>query len=198
MFTRALAVPVMAAALLLAAGCGSNSDDNGSSSGGSGSSATTKSSSSSGGGYRSSSGQSSSGTSMSSGSGGSSSGGETITTAQDSDLGTYLVDEDGKALYLFEKDKRGSGKSTCSGACAQVWPPVTTKGDPQPEKQAKGSELSTLKRKDGSSQVVYNGWPLYYYAPDSKGTTKGEGVDGFGAEWYVLAPAGHKIEKGES
>ena len=43
--------------------------------------------------------------------------------------------------------------------------------------------------------MTYKGHPLYYFFGDKKaGDTTGEGVDGFGAEWYVLAPSGKKIE----
>ena len=121
---------------------------------------------------------------------------ETIKTARDSRLGTYLVDEEGKAVYLFEKDT--GTESTCYNACAQVWPPVVTSGKPEAEGGAKSSKLSTTMRKDGTAQVLYGGHPLYYYAPDKPGTTKGQGLDQFGAEWYVLTPAGDKLEKGES
>src|SRR6185295_15871322 len=39
-------------------------------------------------------------------------------------LGNVLVDGRGRTLYLFEKDKGTA--STCYGACASVWPPLTT------------------------------------------------------------------------
>ena len=121
---------------------------------------------------------------------------ETVKTATVAKLGRYLIDEDGKALYLFEKDT--SPKSTCYGACAQEWPPVTTSGKPVAEAGATGAKLTTSKRTDGTSQVVYDGHPLYYFAPDKAGTTKGQGLDAFGAEWYVLAPSGEKVENGGS
>lgn len=120
---------------------------------------------------------------------------ETIAATKNSELGKkILVDEDGKTLYLFEKDR--GGKSTCSGACAQAWPPVTTEGKPQVGKGASASKLGTTTRNDGSTQVTYNGHPLYYYASDNKpGELKGEGLEQFGAEWYVLSPQGNKVEE---
>jgi hypothetical protein len=43
--------------------------------------------------------------------------------------------------------------------------------------------------------VTYNGHPLYDYAGDQvAGDTNGQGLDQFGAEWYVVSPAGNKIE----
>lgn len=108
-------------------------------------------------------------------------------------LGTYLVDSQGRSLYLFEKDK--TKKSTCSGACATAWPPLLTTGKPKAAGSAKAGLLGTTKRSDGKTQVTYNGHPLYYFVQDKKaGDTKGEGVDGFGAEWYVLSASGKKIE----
>jgi predicted lipoprotein with Yx(FWY)xxD motif len=51
-------------------------------------------------------------------------------------------------------------------------------------------------RSDGKDQVTYNGHPLYFFAEDnSSGDTKGQHVDAFGAEWYVVAPSGAAIEK---
>lgn len=124
--------------------------------------------------------------------------GETVAVAKNSKLNSkILVDEDGKSLYLFEADK--GGNSACSSACAQVWPPVTTKGKPQAGKGISTSKLGTITRSNGSTQVTYNGHPLYYYAPDSRpGDVKGEGLKQFGAEWYVLSPAGQKVEEGGS
>jgi predicted lipoprotein with Yx(FWY)xxD motif len=112
-------------------------------------------------------------------------------------LGTFLVDGKGRTLYLFEKDK--TKKSRCSGSCAVAWPPLTTTGKPQAAGSAKASLLGTSKRSDGTTQVTYNGHPLYRFVQDKKaGDTKGEGVDAFGAEWYVLSPSGKKIEHDHS
>jgi predicted lipoprotein with Yx(FWY)xxD motif len=108
-------------------------------------------------------------------------------------LGTYLVDGKGRTLYLFEKDK--TKKSTCSGQCATAWPPLTTKGKPKAAGTAKASLLGTSKRADGTTQVTYKGHPLYYFVQDTKaGQTKGQNVDAFGAEWYVLSRSGKKID----
>ena len=110
-------------------------------------------------------------------------------------LGTYLVDGRGRTLYLFQKDT--GRKSHCSGACAQEWPPVITRGKPAAESGAKASMLSTSRRRNGSRQVLYNGHPLYRFAPDTAaGQTKGQGVDAFGARWYVVSPSGRAILAG--
>jgi predicted lipoprotein with Yx(FWY)xxD motif len=110
------------------------------------------------------------------------------------DLGRVLVDSQGRTLYLFEADK--NGKSACSGGCATAWPPLTTTGAAVAGTGAAKKLIGTTKRADGSTQATYNGWPLYLYEGDSaNGQTNGEGLDQFGAEWYVLSPSGKKVEK---
>jgi predicted lipoprotein with Yx(FWY)xxD motif len=110
-----------------------------------------------------------------------------------SPLGRIVVDGKGSTLYLFEKDK-GSA-STCYGACASVWPPATSKGKPAAGNGVLASKLGTTTRKDGKVELTYNGHPLYRYAGDAKrGDTKGQGLNQFGADWYVLAPSGNKID----
>ena len=61
-------------------------------------------------------------------------------------------------------------------------------------REPQSSLLSTSKRSDGTTQVTYNGHPLYV-ADKKAGDANGENVDGFGAEWYVLLPSGKKIER---
>ncbi len=105
-------------------------------------------------------------------------------------LGRIIVDGKSHTLYLFEKDKKG--KSACSGACAQNWPPLLTKGAPKAGAGAKAALLGTTRRSDGTTQVTYNKHPLYTFAGDNgkRGSTKGEGLDAFGARWYVVAAKG--------
>ena len=108
------------------------------------------------------------------------------------DLGKTLVDADGRTLYLFEKDS--GGRSACSGACADAWPPLRVNGSPAAGTGVSASMIATIARSDGAAQVTYNGHPLYLYVGDRKaGDTSGQGVDAFGAEWYALTPAGDQI-----
>jgi hypothetical protein len=42
--------------------------------------------------------------------------------------------------------------------------------------------------------VTYNGHPVYYFVGDhNPGQTAGQGLNEFGARWYVLSPAGTAI-----
>ena len=111
--------------------------------------------------------------------------------------GTYLAGPNGRALYLWVADS--GGKSACSGACAQAWPPLLTKGSPTAGSGVTSSDVGTIMRSDGSEQVTYKGHPLYYFIADtSAGTTKGQGNDGFGAKWWLVAPSGTAITSGGS
>jgi predicted lipoprotein with Yx(FWY)xxD motif len=112
-------------------------------------------------------------------------------------LGTILVDAKGRTLYLFEKDTKN--KSKCSGQCAVNWPPALTSGKPKAAGGAVASKLGTTKRADGKTQVTYSGHPLYLFVADKNkpGSTKGQGIDAFGAEWYVVGTNGKKIEHEE-
>lgn len=128
------------------------------------------------------------------GGGGTNTGTQTITVGHSS-LGSLLVDGQGRTLYLFEADKNGS--SACSGSCAQAWPPATSSGTPHAGNGAASSELGTITRQGGQKQVSYHGVPLYYFAGDHKsGDTTGQGLDQFGAKWYVLSPSGNAITTG--
>ena len=108
------------------------------------------------------------------------------------DLGSVLVDSQGRTLYLFAKDQGTT--SACSGACATAWPPLRVSGKPLAGGDVKASLLGTTKRSDGKPQVTYNGHPLYLFQGDKQpGDTSGEGVNAFGAGWFALSSAGDAI-----
>ena len=123
------------------------------------------------------------------GGGGSSSASAVTLKAASSPLGSILVDQDGKTLYLFEADSKN--KSNCSGGCLNLWPPIMANG-----KASAGSGVSAgmIGAATGSSQVTYAGHPLYWFSGDTKaGDTNGEGLDDFGGEWYAISPAGTAV-----
>jgi predicted lipoprotein with Yx(FWY)xxD motif len=118
-----------------------------------------------------------------------------IGTASGKD-GTYLTGAGGRALYLWVADS--GGMSSCSGKCAVAWPPLTTKGKPVAGKGVQASDLGMVKRADGTEQVTYKNHPLYYFIEDkAAGSLKGQGSDAFGADWWLVAPSGAAIHKGD-
>jgi predicted lipoprotein with Yx(FWY)xxD motif len=121
----------------------------------------------------------------------------TVITTHSGSAGSFLTDGSGHAVYLWTKD--GMNKSACTGACAGAWPPVEAKGTLTVSGGAKPSDLGTITRSDGSKQVTYDGHPLYYFAGDSgPGQVSGQGSDGFGAKWWLLAPTGAQITGAET
>jgi predicted lipoprotein with Yx(FWY)xxD motif len=107
-------------------------------------------------------------------------------------LGTILVDSRGRTVYEFASDSANS--STCSGQCLTYWPvvsaPVTVPGTIAGVTGTVGS----FTRTDGGTQLTINGLPLYTYAADTApGMTTGQGSNGSGAKWWVVAPDGSPI-----
>ncbi len=105
-------------------------------------------------------------------------------------LGQILTDAQGMTLYATKNDP--SGQSTCTGNCAQIWPPFVTNGQPEAGAGIESGLLGTVSRPDGSTQVTYNGMPLYLYSGDkAPGDTNGQGIGGV---WYVVSADGTMIE----
>lgn len=114
----------------------------------------------------------------------------TLTTHTGPD-GTYVTDNRGVSLYDFVNDTPTS--STCVGACASTWPPLT--GTAVAGSGVTGSLITTITRPDGTKQVAYNGHPLYYYQGDSgAGQTNGQGQNLNGGLWWLISPAGDEIK----
>ena len=82
--------------------------------------------------------------------------------------------------------------STCTGRCLTAWPPLTVTAGQQPTAgPGVTGHLGSFTRTDGTTQVTYNGWPLYSWPGDAKpGDATGQGVGGFSvATTAVSAPA---------
>jgi predicted lipoprotein with Yx(FWY)xxD motif len=118
-----------------------------------------------------------------------SSGAATVNLGKNDKLGSFLLDDKGMTLYLFTKDTPNT--STCYDKCATAWPPLLTTGAPVAGEGVDASKFGTTTRTDGTVQVTYNGWPLYYYAKDkAPGDVVGQDVGGV---WYVVSVAGDKV-----
>jgi len=116
--------------------------------------------------------------------------GTTVALAENDQLGTFLVDDKGMTLYLFTKDTPNT--SNCYDQCEQAWPVLFTEGAPQAGDGVDEALLGTTTRKDGSIQVTYNGWPLYYFVKDQKpGDVTGQNV---GDVWFVISAKGEMID----
>jgi predicted lipoprotein with Yx(FWY)xxD motif len=118
-----------------------------------------------------------------------------VLTTWQSPLGTVVVTGKGQAVYEFDKDTPGSGKSACTGSCVSLWHAVTTTSSAPSVTGVKGT-VATIPTTDGTQQVTLAGHPLYTYAGDSaSGQISGEGVMNI---WWLVSPAGAKVKNAAS
>ena len=114
----------------------------------------------------------------------------TVAVTEGDTLGEFLVNAEGMTLYLFTNDSENT--SNCYDGCAASWPPLLTNGEPEAGDGVDATLLGTTERTDGTTQVTYNGLPLYFFASDqSAGDTTGQEV---GGAWYVVSPEGEAVE----
>ncbi len=119
--------------------------------------------------------------------------GVSIMTSTDASVSEpFLVDQSGRAIFVYANDTQNSGASACTADCATTWPPVTVTETPTAGTGADASMLGTITRDDGSMQATYNGWPLYYNSADTApGSITGQGMDNL---WYLVSATGNAIK----
>jgi predicted lipoprotein with Yx(FWY)xxD motif len=108
--------------------------------------------------------------------------------AASSDLGDFITAADGRTAYYFSVDSV-PGVSACVDDCLAAWPPVTPVADGA---VAAGEGIpgvvGLITATDGSSQVTYDGRPLYYFAGDqAAGDTNGQAISDV---WWVATVDG--------
>lgn len=119
-------------------------------------------------------------------------GGSVVVKSASSDLGDVLVGPDGRTMYGFTNDPEGA--SSCSGTCADAWPPVVVGADWKVGPELDSGIFSTIAREDGTQQLTVGRWPLYYYSGDAvAGDVTGQGSGGV---WFVAGTDGKLIEDG--
>ncbi len=108
----------------------------------------------------------------------------------DLELGTVVTDANGLSLYLFTPD--GAGEPTCTGGCAEAWPPVLVDGDPVAPDGIDSALLSTVEHPDGGMQLKIAKWPVYRFAGDAApGDVNGQGS---GGNCFLIGPDGQRAE----
>ena len=117
--------------------------------------------------------------------------GTTIKTG-DSQYGTMLFDDRGQAIYIWQREDSATAK--CYGDCAKEWPPVLTSGAPVATGEVNSKLLGTTKRTDGTTQVTYNGHPLYFYAHEGVGQVECHNISTHGGLWWVIQPNGTRAK----
>ena len=101
-------------------------------------------------------------------------------------IGTVLVaGSNGMTVYTFAKDVKDSGKSACNAGCIDKWPALTVTGGAAPTAGAGVTgTLGTITRDDGTTQVTYNGLPLYFFSNDK---APGD-ANGVYTNWAAVKP----------
>ncbi|MGC8634418.1 MAG: COG4315 family predicted lipoprotein [Candidatus Limnocylindrales bacterium] len=103
-------------------------------------------------------------------------------------LGSFLVGPTGMTLYTLSSETATG--SVCTGACLANWPPlrIAPGGSISGPAGASGTFSTITRADDGTTQVAYDGHPLYYFAHDTApGQTNGAGIKAFGGVWHVAA-----------
>ena len=114
-------------------------------------------------------------------------------TASTSGLKTTMIDgvrvlTNGKGLTLYSFAPDTPTKSACYGSCAAYWPPVLGTVHAVPGVPGK---FTTIKRNDGTTQLTYNGHPLYTYVADSApGQNRGNNINLNGGLWREITVSG--------
>jgi predicted lipoprotein with Yx(FWY)xxD motif len=123
-------------------------------------------------------------------SGSSSSGGKgTVMVGKVNGYGSVLVTAADQPIYILSTDPSGSSK--CLGSCAQTWKPVTVSGSPKAGSGVSSSLLSSFKRSDGTTQVLYDKRALYTHA-GSAASAAGTASDG--GVWYLINAKGKVVK----
>ncbi|HEX9634320.1 MAG TPA: hypothetical protein VGB34_02425 [Candidatus Limnocylindria bacterium] len=106
-------------------------------------------------------------------------------TVSETSAGSALAGEGGMTLYTFDNDS--NGESSCYEGCVTNWPPfVVDEGAEATAGEGVTGDIGTTARTDGTTQVTYDGSPLYYFASDSApGDATGDGVGGV---WHIAVP----------
>ena len=109
-----------------------------------------------------------------------------VSTAKVAGVGTVLTSASGLTLYRFTEDS--PGVSTCTGACAKIWPPLLVAKGAHVSGPHGVKGLSLQSVGSGHWQVAFHKLPLYRFEGDKKkGQAHGQNV---GGEWFAVLKSG--------
>jgi predicted lipoprotein with Yx(FWY)xxD motif len=113
----------------------------------------------------------------------------TVLLKNDQTLGNVLTDNQGRTLYFFSHDTKGT--PTCTGDCNLTWPLFNVDQLILPNGGLLvAGDFGTIGE-GASKQLTYKGRPLYHFSPTHDGIIEAAGQTGgenFANFWYVAKP----------
>lgn len=113
----------------------------------------------------------------------------TVMVRDDATFGKVLTDNQGRTLYFFARDTKGT--STCTGGCLTRWPVFNVPSVVVAQNSGLNAADFGATGAGATAQVTYKGRPLYYFSAANDGTIEPAGQNGgdnFGTVWYVASP----------
>jgi predicted lipoprotein with Yx(FWY)xxD motif len=112
-----------------------------------------------------------------------------VLRAVNTSAGRMVVTGGGLTVYIYLPDQTHPSVTTCTGDCANDWPPILENGPKPAVAGISKARIGTVGRPDGRRQLTLNGYPLYRFAADRlPGDIRGEAV---GDTWFAVDPEGN-------
>jgi predicted lipoprotein with Yx(FWY)xxD motif len=117
-----------------------------------------------------------------------------VSTRQLSGVGTVLVTSSGMTIYTPKVPAEGTGNIKCTGSCLSFWFPVTA-SSVSPGSSGLPGTLGTVRLPGGTTQLTYNGRPLYTFRLDTapgqaRGNNFTDHFNGTTFTWQVVTASG--------
>jgi predicted lipoprotein with Yx(FWY)xxD motif len=117
-----------------------------------------------------------------------------VSARQLSGVGTVLVNSSGMTIYTPKNPAEVNGNIKCTGSCLGFWLPVKA-SSANPGAGGLPGKLGTVHLSDGTTQLTYNGRPLYTFRLDTAagqahGNNFSDSFNGIRFTWQVVTASG--------
>ncbi len=117
-----------------------------------------------------------------------------VSTRHLTGIGSVLASSSGMTIYTPKTPAEINGNIKCTGSCLSFWFPVTTTSA-HPGSSGLPGKLDTIHLPDGTTQLTYNGRPLYTFRLDTAagqahGNNYTDSFNGTTFTWQVVTASG--------
>ncbi len=117
-----------------------------------------------------------------------------VSTRQLTGVGTVLVNSAGRTIYTPKMPAETSGNIKCTGSCLTFWLPVTA-SSARLDTSGLPGKLAAIHLPDGTTQLTYNGRPLYTFRLDTAagqahGNNYTDSFNGITFTWQAVTASG--------